>query len=303
MTYLKAVEVEQEHRELLTPPALARARVLDFFNRGGAVGEAGEGVVVRHEGDALLGPFPLGDVFDDEREVFRLVMLVTNDDAAGRQHARAALRYFHFVFGRGHAAVELNGLAVRLVEYRRVMRAVNILRMLAYQCRVRQADHGLELPVHKCEFEGLGVLDDDGNRNVLDDRIEKTLGLIQFLRGKPLFGDVFVRRDPAAALHGPVNDGDEAPVGELADALVTLVRHDLVDPLIEALCIILPPGALGSPIDKNLAQSRARFRLFFGQPIYLGVLLIADDQPLRGVVHRQALRHVFHGGVESHVLR
>ena len=126
------IEVEQEHRELLAPPALACARVLDFFNRGGAVGEAGEGVVVRHEGNALLGPFPLSDVFDDQREVFRLALLVADDDAAGCQHARAAQRYFHFVFGRGHAAVELDRLAVRLVENRRVLRAC---KCPAHACR------------------------------------------------------------------------------------------------------------------------------------------------------------------------
>ena len=45
-----------------------------------------------------------------------------------------------------------------------------------------------------------------------------------------------------------------------------------------------------------------RFQQCGWQRIHFGIALIADDQPLVGVEHAQALRHVVQGGVKSDVL-
>ena len=86
---------------------------------------------------------------------------------------------------------------------------------VAQQIVARQAEHRLECAIDKNELACFRVLDDDRDRDVLDDRIEKLLGLVQLHFGAPLLGDVLVRRDPAASRHWLIYDGNNVSVTRL----------------------------------------------------------------------------------------
>ena len=62
---LESVEVEHEDRERLVSPAQPGGRLLELLDEIGAIGEAGQEIVVRHEGDLLLVAPPVGDVLVD----------------------------------------------------------------------------------------------------------------------------------------------------------------------------------------------------------------------------------------------
>src|SRR6202023_580558 len=55
------------------------------------------------------------------------------------------------------------------------------------------------------------------NRNVVDDRIQELLGLVQLLFGAALLGDVLVGRDPAAAGERLTGYADQRSVGMFVD--------------------------------------------------------------------------------------
>jgi len=75
LTFLEAVEIHAQHRELV----LGHRRQVDgraqALVESGAVGQIGERVVVRHVRDALLAALAVGDVVDDADEVLRLAVL------------------------------------------------------------------------------------------------------------------------------------------------------------------------------------------------------------------------------------
>ena len=62
---LEAVEVEHEDGERLFPPTQPRAGLLELLHEVGAVGEAGQQIVTRHERDLLLVAPAVGDVLVD----------------------------------------------------------------------------------------------------------------------------------------------------------------------------------------------------------------------------------------------
>ena len=62
---LEAVEIQQQNREGGCPPALSRRSLFDFLGHGSPVGQAGQRVMMRHEGNVLLRLASLGNVIDD----------------------------------------------------------------------------------------------------------------------------------------------------------------------------------------------------------------------------------------------
>ena len=85
---LEAVEIEQQHGERIAAPALARRRFFDLLRHRGTIGQTRQRVMMRHERDALLRFLAFGDVVDDDDQIFRLAVIVADDDAAGRINAR-----------------------------------------------------------------------------------------------------------------------------------------------------------------------------------------------------------------------
>ena len=56
--------------------------------------------------------------------------------------------------------------------------------------------------------------------------------------------------------------------------------------------------AVGKAILEDLPQRGAGRNLLGGQPVHLGIAAVADDEPLLGVEHGQALQHVVHCRIE-----
>ena len=73
---LEAVEIEQQQRRGRSCPATACQRVVDFTAEQGAVGEAGEGIVVSQLFQFLLCGLAVGDVLDCAAEAHGQVLLV-----------------------------------------------------------------------------------------------------------------------------------------------------------------------------------------------------------------------------------
>ena len=116
------------------------------------------------------------------------------------------------------------------------------------------------------------------------------------LLARPL-GDVFVRGDPASIGQRPVVDLNRTPFGGLqGDALGA---RDMLE----------NPGAVFVDIDLNkshlvsmayqIAKVATRSDHFGRQPVHLDITLIADDETLGSIEQRQALRHIFDGGIET----
>ena len=78
---LEAVEIEEQHGELLAAAASACSMLLAEQH---AVGQIGERVVARHVHDLRLGPAPLGDVLEgrDPAAVRGRAVRHAGDDAA-----------------------------------------------------------------------------------------------------------------------------------------------------------------------------------------------------------------------------
>src|SRR5580692_3316278 len=206
---LEAVEVEQQYAERFAAAALPGGRVFDLLCQGGAIGEAGQRIVMRQKRDALVRFPALGYVVDDDDEIFRLAGLVTDDHAAGRLDAyAAALWRFDFLFPDENIVRRIERFDVVIVDAHRVVVLENVEYGPVEQFGARYVMHRFESPVDQDIFQRFGVFHDHRNRNVLDDRVEEPLGLVQFAGCALLFGDVIVGRDPAASRQQPPRDAD-----------------------------------------------------------------------------------------------
>ena len=224
---LEPIEVQEQNGERFFPAALARGGLFDFLYQGCAVGKPRQCVMVRQEGDALLRFLAFRDVLDNGDEVFCFALTVLDDHATGRLHARTAHRRIHLDFLVIDAVAVLKRFGVGIVDILRVLGPVDVERGAIQHFAARNAEHGLESPIDEKIFARFRVLHDDGDRNVLDNRIEKSPGFIQLLFRAPLFGNVDMRRDPAAVGHRPVADRIDVAVAQLVFGIIRIARSRL----------------------------------------------------------------------------
>ncbi len=241
----ETIEVQQENGEGLLQAALPRRGFVDFLNERSAIGETRQRVMVRQKGDALLGLLPLGDVLDDGNDAFRLTPVVLDDHAAGRLHARPAHRRIDLDFLVIDVFAVLQRFRVSIVDAFGVLGPMDVERRAVEHFAARNAEHGLERPIDEKIFTRLCVLDDDGDRNVLDDRIQKFPCLVEFRLGAPLFGDIDMSGDPTAVGHRPVADGVDVAAAQHVLDIIWNALGDLAKPGLDVLLGVLRrhPGA------------------------------------------------------------
>ena len=125
-------------------------------------------------------------------------------------------------------------------------------------------------------------------RHVLD------LGL-----GDLALGDVFVRRDPAAALHALDGQRNRPPVGQLdRPRSLRRVQQQVRDEPIR----IAAEGSGFRPHLKQALRCCARLERVRRKTVHFRILPVRDDQPVVRVEHQQALTHVVDRGVKLNAL-
>ena len=102
-------------------------------------------------------------------------------------------------------------------------------------------------------------------------------------------GDILVRGDPSAIAHRTVDDRDVTSVPQPIDGLVRLVDRYFVKPIPNVGLIVFRRISAGDSVFQNRVKRRAGFCLLIVQAVYVGILLIADDQALRRIEHANAL--------------
>ena len=118
-----------------------------------------------------------------------------------------------------------------------------------------------------------------------------------------LRGDVLLHVDPTAAAERPIGDTDHAAIGQVLDFLAAAAlleqREMLLDPGRDAAV----GGALARGAARMVAQDvgecRAGPRQLLGQQVDARISLVADDEALVGVEHRQPAPHVIERGFEA----
>jgi len=77
----------------------------------------------------------------------------------------------------------------------------------------------------------------------------------------------------------------------------------LLEPLVlpGALLLTVATGLFLDVVAKDIGKRSARLYQFLGQRIHLPIALVADDQALIGVEHRQAANHVIESDLEPRV--
>ncbi len=166
---LEAIQIQQEDRERIAAPAMPRDRVLDFFHNRQAVGQPGQHVVMRHEGDALLGPLPLGDIVDNNNQMFRGAHRIASHDAARCKDTRLASRHFDFIIVRAPADRPGESLGIGCVHPLGVLPLIDLKYGFPQNFVAAHLEHRFKCPVHKHKLARDGILHDDGDRNVFND--------------------------------------------------------------------------------------------------------------------------------------
>ncbi len=216
---LEVIEVEKVHGECLVVCPIVFRRGIDVFEEPHAIGEVGQGVVVRQMGDLFFGPFLRRDVLmDGDRAA------VGHGLMADRNHP-PVLQLVDDVAGR------------RQERFRETIREIffRILRAAAdrYACldNVRQRDPGPRLlrveTVHRTvqrvgDFQlVVGAVHANAVRDVCNGRLEQHVGVLEAL---------FVRLPRHAAAHAEHRHGknqDRKKRGdEIADASLAIERRE-----------------------------------------------------------------------------
>ena len=114
-------------------------------------------------------------------------------------------------------------------------------------------------------------------------------------------GDVLVDGDPAAVSGRSAVDQDDAPVVQVARLDRGLERGSEARALV---FLVLDRGVetLGDAVREHIGDARARLRQALGQTVHLGIAAVAHHDPLLGVDHAQAMRHVGERDLEAVVL-
>ena len=162
--------------------------------------------------------------------------------------------------------------------------------------------HGHRAVGHRAQVI-LDALAEGGDR-LLDDGAALLLFLHRgaFAFGVAPFGDVLMRRHPAAARHRAVDDHDHAPAGgfDFRGGGLALLHGGG-----QALPVFIRIAREAAVFDAEFEQAcerAARPHDLVGKLVEVHVAAIAHDQPLVGVEHAQALRHVVDRDAHAHVV-
>ncbi len=202
---LEIVEAEHQHGDLLGAAPCVREHVVHLLAQQAAVRQAGQGVMLGHEGEPRLGALALGDVH--QRQQHR--GLIAMDESRGNRSQDRSARRRH-----GHAsrcapparrrsASESHGnslsKACRLLDGQLLEFGAAIAVM--FDCGVVDAEDAL----------AIARADDHRHRIAIEQQAERRLALLQF-------ADVGMQERPAAA-------GGEFRTGEFRTGLGGAARY------------------------------------------------------------------------------
>ena len=120
--------------------------------------------------------------------------------------------------------------------------------------------------------------------------------------GLPLFGDVFMRGNPAAAGHRPVADLEGMAVHQFDDAVFRFIGNRDIGAPVKIFIARHCGEAAGfeAQID-DLDQRHAGADAVGRDIVHLDEAIVAHDQAVVGIEEAQPLRHVVDRGVELEV--
>ncbi len=144
--------------------------------------------MIGHVGHARFGFTAIGDVFVGLDEILRLAVLVENRDAPRQEQPQSVFRLNRVLFGDD--ALLADGVLVALEDEFRVGRVVDVLELAADHVFAADAQRCLGAAVGENILTVAEPLDDECNRNVVDDQFQELLGALNFARERPPLGDV-----------------------------------------------------------------------------------------------------------------
>src|SRR5437588_6345346 len=112
--------------------------------------------------------------------------------------------------------------------------------------------------------------------------------------------------NPAATGHWLPGNADEAAIGKLVDPACGGGAWQRIQRRQHPACRVVTGAALEDAVGNAMADDftvwRPRPQQFRRQTIHPGIAIIADDKPLLGVEHAQALAHVIHRRIQPELL-
>jgi hypothetical protein len=255
---LEAVEIEDAHRERLSPAAQACPGLLDLGHEECPVGESGQQVVVCDVDNLRLGPFSFGDVGNHRQQVLRLAVGAVHDQRFDRDLAQAIRRGLNLVFviGRPMAGLE-QGFFVLEHPVGDVLRET-FVRGSADDVVGGNTQELLSGAIEQDVTQALHVLHQDGRRQLVDHRLEEVAGLFQLDLRLVLLGDVLVGRHPTAARDRMVDRVHHAAVAPHHAPGYCLAARDLLEDLAAIHVRIHGQQARVVTMVQEIAQGAAR---------------------------------------------
>ncbi len=86
--FLEVIQVHTHHADRLAGRGCRQKHRAETLFESAAIGQVGQGVVMRQISDPISGPFLLGDIFSDGQKEFRLAVNAAYDQSSAVDHAR-----------------------------------------------------------------------------------------------------------------------------------------------------------------------------------------------------------------------
>ena len=275
---LEIVEPEHQHRDLLGAAPRMLQHLVHGLTQQIAVRQAGQPVMLGHEGKPRLGALALGDVH--QREQHRGPLVIGQFARIDREIDQRAvgldvlpgprrLLLAGAVGGPGRLAVEsLQGADLQLLE---LGAAIAVMR-----------DRGVVDAENALVVERA---DDHGDRVAVEQQAERGLALLQF-------GDVDAQADDAAVIGAALLDQDDAAIRQrLLVALAGLMQ--LLQPRGDPFVLVAGRFrivAAGDADAQRIFEARALRKQIGGLAVDLGILLVPENVAAFGIEDHDALR-------------
>ena len=221
--FLQPVEVDGQHREFLVGAGAGFDHLRQRLQERRAVRQIGQAVMIRHMRHPRLGLAPIGDVLMGLDQILRLAGLVEHRHAPGQEQPQAVLGADRVFFGE--QAALLDRRLVARDDQLGFPRIEDIGRRQPGGVLAPPVEDGLGAAIGEQIASVADALDDQRDRNVVDDQLEELLGVLELLGQRFAVGDVVEQRDQEFGLVVVVAR-DHAVGGK--DALLrTALDHDL----------------------------------------------------------------------------
>ena len=174
---LEGVEIEEIERDLAARAAELGHGGVELLAKQGAIGEAGQTVVMRHVFHALARELLLGDVLGDAEQVERPVGAVAHGNDLRAQAANAVMRGVDRLLVDHLRLARLERSPVARDEAVGFLRGEEIVVGLADDGGARDAEKFLARAVQHDEAAGGRILDEHDGRHALDHAGEEGFAL------------------------------------------------------------------------------------------------------------------------------